>query len=230
MKNWALVALAAFLPRRPAPGLLGDDVEVDRRRPRTLVEDFIKDARPYESALPAGVEPAAEVLQHFPETSFERCPELEAFTEKIRAASTSPEMLSHLDKTEPGRNPDKYKVPERVADYYGRKWRGLESDALWAARELREKGVFALREVVPRDEVAALRKKAEDSWCAVASALHARNLSHCLFWKIRGWGEFKGARECRDEVKFARDCVEITPSTWVCSMAWRSLVDFHTGA
>lgn len=41
MKNWALVALAAFLPRRPAPGLLGDDVEVDRRRPRTLVEDFI---------------------------------------------------------------------------------------------------------------------------------------------------------------------------------------------
>jgi len=89
MKNWALVALAAFLPRRPAPGLLGDDVEVDRRRPRTLVEDFIKDARPYESALPNGVEPAAEVLQHFPETSFERCPELEAFTEKIRAASTS---------------------------------------------------------------------------------------------------------------------------------------------
>ena len=72
MKNWALVALAAFLPRRPAPGLLGDDVEVDRRRPRTLVEDFIKDARPYESALPNGVEPAAEVLQHFPETSFEQ--------------------------------------------------------------------------------------------------------------------------------------------------------------
>ena len=102
MRNWALVALAAFLPRRPAPGLLGDDVEVDRRRPRTLVEDFIKDARPYESALPAGVEPAAEVLQHFPETSFERCPELEAFTEKIRAASTSPEMLAHLDKVEDG--------------------------------------------------------------------------------------------------------------------------------
>ena len=94
MKNWALVALAAFLPRRPAPGLLGDDVEVDRRRPRTLVEDFIKDARPYESALPNGVEPAAEVLQHFPETSFERCPELEAFTAKIRAASTSDEMLA----------------------------------------------------------------------------------------------------------------------------------------
>ncbi len=169
MKNWAIVALAAFLPRRPAPGLLGDDVEVDRRRPRTLVEDFIRDARPYESALPAGVEPASEVLQHFPETSFEQCPQMEAFTEKIRAASTSPEMLAHLDKTEPGRNPDKYKVPEKVADYYGRKWRGLESDALWAARELREKGVFALREVVPRDEVAALRRKAEDSWCAVAS-------------------------------------------------------------
>ena len=45
MKNWALVALAAFLPRRPAPGLLGDDVEVDRRRPRTLVEDFIEEFR-----------------------------------------------------------------------------------------------------------------------------------------------------------------------------------------
>ena len=101
MKLWALL-VAAFLPRRPAPGLLGDDVEVDRRRPRTLVEDFIKDARPYESALPAGVEPAAEVLQHFPETSFERCPELEAFTEKIRAASTSAEMLAHLAGS-PGR-------------------------------------------------------------------------------------------------------------------------------
>jgi len=47
-----------------------------------------------------------------------------------------PHRLAHLDKTEPGRNPDKYKVPERVADYYGRKWRGLESDALWAAREI----------------------------------------------------------------------------------------------
>ena len=22
----------------------------------------------------------------------------------------------------------------------------------------------------------------------LAPALHARNLSHCLFWKIRGWG------------------------------------------
>jgi len=41
----------------------------------------------------------------------------------------------------------------------------------------------------------------------VASALHARNLSHCLFWKIRGWGEFADARECRDEVKFAHEYV-----------------------
>ena len=88
MRNWALL-VAAFLPRRPAPGLLGDDVEVDRRRPRTLVEDFIKDARPYESALPAGVEPAAEGLQHFPETSFEQCPQMEAFTAKIRQVSTT---------------------------------------------------------------------------------------------------------------------------------------------
>ena len=48
MKNWALVALAAFLPRRPAPGLLGDDVEVDRRRPRTLVERIWLDRSPLE--------------------------------------------------------------------------------------------------------------------------------------------------------------------------------------
>ncbi len=68
-------------------------------------------------------------------------------------------------------------MPEKVADYYGRKWRGLESDALWAVQELRTKGFVALRDVVPKDEVVALRTKAEDSWCAVANALHERNMS-----------------------------------------------------
>ena len=59
-----LVALAT-LRGVPAPQMATEqDLDIDRRRPRTLVEDFIKDARPYESALPDGVEPAAEVLQH----------------------------------------------------------------------------------------------------------------------------------------------------------------------
>jgi hypothetical protein len=120
-------------------------------------------------------------------------------------------MLEHLNKTEPGRNPERYRVPETFEEYKGRTWRGLESDAIWAAEQLRTKGVFALRDVVPKDEVAALRKKAGDSWCAVANALYERDLAHCLFWKVRGWGEFKGARECRDEVKFPHEYVAHEP-------------------
>ena len=117
MKLWALL-VAACLPRRPAPGLLGDDVEVDRRRPRTLVEDFIKDARPYESALPDGVEPATEVLQHFPANSYEKCPDLEAYSRTVREAATGPAVMQYLDKHQPNRNPHRYKLPTRREEYF----------------------------------------------------------------------------------------------------------------
>ena len=73
------------------------ELDIDRRRPRTLVEDFIKDARPYESALPDGVEPAAEVLQHFPANSYEKCPDLEAYSRTVREAATGPAVMQYLD-------------------------------------------------------------------------------------------------------------------------------------
>ena len=67
-----LLGLAS--PGVPAPQMATEqDLDIDRRRPRTLVEDFIKDARPYEGSLPPGVAPAPEVLQHFPANSYEKC-------------------------------------------------------------------------------------------------------------------------------------------------------------
>ena len=204
-----LLALAT-LRGVPAPQMATEqDLDIDRRRPRTLVEDFIKDARPYESALPHGVEPAAEVLQHFPANSYEKCPDLEAYSRTVREAATGPAVMQYLEKHQPNRNPHHYKLPTRREEYLGRKWRGLESDALWAVRELRTKGFVALREVVPKDEVVALRTKAEDSWCAVASALHERNMSHCLWWQVQELGSelFGDAKRCPSEVKYTHEYV-----------------------
>ena len=100
--------------------------------------------------------------------------------------------------------------------YYGRRWRGRESDVVWAANELKSKGFVTLRNVVPVEEVAALRDKAEDSWCAIARALHAKNLSHCLVWKLRHaevggkelaqpFGAYKDARKCAWHAKFTKE-------------------------
>ncbi len=98
----------------------GDDVAPKfdfHTGPRTLVEDFIKDARPYESALPDGVEPAAEVLQHFPANSYEKCPDLEAYSRTVREAATGPAVMQYLDKHQPNRNPHRYKLPTRREEY-----------------------------------------------------------------------------------------------------------------
>jgi len=140
-------------------------------------------------------------------------------------AATSPEMIEYLQGEDEGgthRNPGGERIPDEHRPYYGRRWRGRESDVVWAANELKSKGFVTLRNVVPVEEVAALRDKAEDSWCAIARALHAKNLSHCLVWKLRHaevggkeleqpFGAYKDARKCAWHTKFTKEYVVHEP-------------------
>ena len=104
----------ALLRGVPAPPFSGQDLDAERRRPRTRVVDFIEGARPWEDATP-GVQPDPERLGPYPADSYRSCPEFFDITAKWREAGRPRGLFPPSRSREDGPR-------RRFGDIWARRW------------------------------------------------------------------------------------------------------------